>query len=343
MKSLVLHAIGDLRYEDTPNPVRQAGEVLLKIKACGICGSDIPRIFQKGTYKFPTIPGHEFSGEIVDADNRDLIGKRAAVFPLLPCNKCSSCQVGEYAQCKDYDYYGSRRDGAFSEYISVKEWNLVFFDPKTSYEEAAMCEPASVALSAINKASLKVGDTVVILGAGPIGLMIAMWARINGALKIVLCDINQSKVDFAKELGFEHSINSMHTDPVKYIQSLTEGKGADVSIECVGFESTWEQCLEAVKISGTVICVGNPSKSMTLSQNGYWEILRKQLTVKGSWNSNYNSSHNGWKTTLEAIDSGCLNLKPLITHRFKLSESDEAFKIMRENKEFHSKVLFVNE
>ena len=94
MKALNLHAVGDLRYEDVPMPVRQAGEVLLKVHACGICGSDLPRVFTKGTYHFPTIPGHEFAGEIVEADDPSLVGRRAAVFPLLPCRKCEACQVG---------------------------------------------------------------------------------------------------------------------------------------------------------------------------------------------------------------------------------------------------------
>ena len=93
MKALNLHAVGDLRYEDVPMPVRQAGEVLLKVHACGICGSDLPRVFTKGTYHFPTIPGHEFAGEIVEADDPSLVGRRAAVFPLLPCRKCEACQV----------------------------------------------------------------------------------------------------------------------------------------------------------------------------------------------------------------------------------------------------------
>ena len=192
MKALNLHAVGDLRYEDVPMPVRQAGEVLLKVHACGICGSDLPRVFTKGTYHFPTIPGHEFAGEIVEADDPSLVGRRAAVFPLLPCRKCEACQVGEYAQCSDYDYYGSRRDGAFAEYIAVKEWNLVFFDDSLSYEEAAMCEPAAVALHAIGQASVGIGDTVAVFGAGPIGIMLGLWARTAGAFRVILCDIRWS-------------------------------------------------------------------------------------------------------------------------------------------------------
>ena len=233
MKALNLHAVGDLRYEDVPMPVRQAGEVLLKVHACGICGSDLPRVFTKGTYHFPTIPGHEFAGEIVEADDPSLVGRRAAVFPLLPCRKCEACQVGEYAQCSDYDYYGSRRDGAFAEYIAVKEWNLVFFDDSLSYEEAAMCEPAAVALHAIGQASVGIGDTVAVFGAGPIGIMLGLWARTAGAFRVILCDIDPTKVEFARKQGFD-AVNSRETDPVEYIRTQTGGRGADACIEGAG-------------------------------------------------------------------------------------------------------------
>jgi L-iditol 2-dehydrogenase len=342
MKALNLHAVGDLRYEDVPMPVRQPGEVLLKIHACGICGSDIPRIFQHGTYHFPTIVGHEFSGEIVDADNPEMIGRRAAVFPLIPCRKCSSCEVGEYAQCSDYDYYGSRRDGAYAQYIAVKEWNLIFFPDTLSYEEAAMLEPAAVALHAIGQGDLKPGATVGIFGAGPIGIMLAMWARISGASKVILCDIDQTKVDFAKTQGFD-AVNSRETDPIQYIKDATDGRGADLCIEGAGVSQTFEQALTAVKRFGNVVLMGNPMGEMHLTQKGYWEILRKQLTVRGTWNSNYNHAHNDWHTAIKAIASGTLNVKPLISHRFDLDEADKAFDIIRNHKEFFNKVMFVNE
>ena len=124
MNAAVLHAVGDLRYEQVPVPEVHEGEVLMKVMAAGVCGSDLPRIYEQGTYHFPTIPGHEFAGKIVAGDP-ELVGRRAAVFPLLPCRKCSSCEVGEYANCKNYDYYGSRRDGGFAEYIAVDKRNLI--------------------------------------------------------------------------------------------------------------------------------------------------------------------------------------------------------------------------
>ena len=141
MKACVLHNINDLKYEEVSMPVLNEGEVLLKIRASGICGSDIQRVFEKGTYHFPTIPGHEFAGEIVDAfeeKSKFLIGKKAAVFPLLPCFECSSCQIGEYAQCKNYNYYGSRCDGGFAEYLAVKVFNLVLLPDEVTFEEDAM-------------------------------------------------------------------------------------------------------------------------------------------------------------------------------------------------------------
>lgn len=341
MKCLNLHAVGDLRYEDAVKPVPGDDEVLLHVRACGICGSDIPRIFKKGTYHFPTIPGHEFSGDIVEAADTSLIGRKAAVFPLLPCGHCPSCEVGEYAQCSDYDYYGSRRDGAYAEYIAVKKWNLVFFDG-ISYEEAAMCEPAAVALHAIGNADIKIGNAVAIFGAGPIGMMLGLWATASGAGQIILCDIDQTKVDHASKFGFT-SINSRTDDPVEAIKSMTGGKGADVCIEGAGAAQTWEQCLKSAAAFGHVVCMGNPAGDMALSQKGYWEILRKQLTVKGTWNSSYNGQHNDWKTALDAISRRIVDVRPLISHRFHLSEYKEAFRIMLERKEYFNKVMFVND
>lgn len=342
MKALNLHGINDLRYEDVPMPVRQKGEVLIQVRASGICGSDIPRVFDKGTYHFPTIPGHEFAGEIIEADDVQLVGKKAAIFPLLPCFKCEACQVGEYAQCTNYDYYGSRRNGGFAEYIAIKEWNLVLVSDSVTYEEAAMCEPAAVALHAIRQAGVEVGDTVAVFGAGPIGIMLAQWAQAWGAFEIVLSDIDQTKVDFAKKMGFKNAINSLQVDPVEFIKKLTRNVGADVCIEGAGVSVTLEQGLKSLKNFGRMVAMGNPVKEMTLSQKGYWEILRKQITLKGTWNSSYNDMHNDWKTAIRAMEQGKLNVKPLISHRFNYSDNMKAFEIMRDRKEYFNKVMFIN-
>ena len=342
MKALNLHGINDLRYENVPMPVRQEGEVLIKVRASGICGSDIQRIFDKGTYRFPTIPGHEFSGEITDADNQEIIGKKVSVFPLIPCFRCEACQIGEYAQCTDYDYYGSRRDGGFAEYIAVKEWNLVMVSDNVSYEEAAMCEPAAVALHAIRQSGVEVGDTVAIFGAGPIGIMLGQWALAMGAFRVILIDIDQAKVDFARNIGFENVINSLKVDPVSEIKRMTDKSGADVCIEGAGVSISLEQGIKALKNFGRMVAMGNPLTDMSLTQKGYWEILRKQITLKGTWNSSYNSMNNDWKTVIRAMETGKLNVKPLISHRFNFSDGIKAFHVMRDRKEYFNKVMFIN-
>jgi L-iditol 2-dehydrogenase len=345
MMACNLRGIGDLRYEEVLVPQRGPDEVLLQVKAAGICGSDIPRIFEKGTYHFPTIPGHEFAGLIVDAPEEDaaLLGKRAAVFPLIPCRECEACQIGEYPQCNNYDYYGSRRDGAFAEYIAVKKWNLVFIPDTVPFEHAAMCEPCAVAIHALSQAGIGLGDTAAIFGAGPIGLLAAQIAGGWGAARIVLVDVDEAKLDFAGELGFTYRVNSRKEDPAEYIRRLSGGKGADVALEAAGASSAVEGCLRSVKTFGQVILMGNPAKNMDISQKAYWEILRKQLTLRGTWNSSYNGARNDWQLAISCMENGILRLSKLITHRFSLAECNRAFELARQRVEFYVKIMFVYE
>jgi len=347
MKARVLHAVGDLRYEDAPMPEVKSGEVLLKVKACGICGSDIPRIFVNGTYHFPTIPGHEFAGEVVavaDKENENLIGMHAAVFPLIPCKKCTSCNKGTYETCKSYDYLGSRSDGAFAEYVRVPVWNLVPISKDLPFEEAAMAEPVAVALHALRQAQIEVGDTVVIYGPGTIGILIAQWARAWGAKKVLLVGTDLNNYEFIENLGFYDYFNASKGDPIQWVMEQTNGNGADVAIEAVGVQATACNCLESVASGGKVIFVGNPHSDFTFPQNTYWQILRKQLKIFGTWNSSYNNTpKSDWSIVVDALASGTINVKPLITHKYTLENMDEGLEIMRDNKEFYSKVMVVND
>lgn len=341
MKALNLHGVGDLRYEDVPMPKRSKDEVLMKIRAVGICGSDIPRVFEKGTYHFPTIIGHEFAGEIVEAEDKTLIGRGASVFPLLPCGKCEACRTEHYAQCVDYDYYGSRRDGAMAEYLAVKRENLCLMPEGVSYEEAAMCEPTAVALHAFQKCGVGIGDTLLIYGIGAIGLILAQWARAAGVKKIILAARTDDKVEFARKLGFSLVINAEREDTEEFVNKITDGRGADASVEGTGESESWGRCISCVKTHGTVVCMGNPTRSMPLSQNDYWKILRKELRIAGTWNSSFGERHNDWKEALRGMREKKLDLLPLITHRFSLEEYQEAFRLMWERKEMYCKVMFM--
>ena len=341
MMALNLHGVGDLRYEEVPRPERKPGEVLLKIKAVGICGSDIPRVFTKGTYHFPTIIGHEFAGEIVEAEDTELVGRGASVFPLLPCGKCLACQEEQYARCSDYDYYGSRRDGAMAEYIAVKQENLCLLPKEVTYEEAAMSEPVAVALHAFKKSGAGQGDTLLIYGIGTIGLIVAQWAKAAGVKNIILAARTDDKVAFARKLGFELAVNAKKASLKEMVDEVTGGKGADACIEGTGAPEPWAECLNLAKAGGRVVCMGNPLGGMNLSQNAYWKILRKELTLSGTWNSSFGNRENDWQEAVKAMQDKRLDLKSLITHRFPLEEYKDAFSLMHERREMYCKVMFV--
>ena len=345
VRAAVLHAVGDLRIEEVERPAPHRGEALIHVKACGVCGSDIPRVFTKGTYSFPLIPGHEFAGQIVsvgEGGDPKLIGRKAAVFPLIPCRNCAPCEIGEFAQCERYDYMGSRRHGAFAEYIAAPLWNVVPAPDVLTYEELAMTEPAAVALHALRQAGIDIGDQVLISGAGPIGIMLAKWAYAWGASKVLLSDIDPAKLTFARSLGFADTVNALEEDAAEWARRAT-GRGVDVAVEGAGGSSSLEVCVKAARSFGRVVLMGNPAGEMKLSQNGYWEILRKQLTLRGTWNSGYAGlPKNEWKLVVDAMASGRIDLKPLVTHRVSLDGLNEAMEMMRDRRAFFNKVMFCN-
>lgn len=322
-----LHAVGELVYEKKDIPECLEDEVLVKIKNCGICGSDIARVLKTGTYHFPTIPGHEFSGEVVLDKSGKYKGKRVAVFPVIPCRMCDMCKKGNYAQCIDYDYYGSRCDGAFAEYISVKKKNIIEIPDNVSFEEAAMCEPASVALHAIKKLKIKNDDHILITGAGPIGIMAGIWAKSKGASKVSYIDIDKRKIEFAESFGF----------------SEYDGSSIDKVLEGTGASSALEKAIKSINPFGKIVLMGNPSKTVDLSSEIYQKILRKELTIYGTWNSSFSEKENDWKETLMALSEKKLDIKRIITHRTTLENCLNAIKMMDEHKEFYCKIMIENE
>lgn len=342
MKALVLHGVGRLSYEDVPVPQTRPGTVLLKLKACGICASDIPRVYETGTYHFPTIPGHELSGQIVklgEGVDKSLLHRRATVFPLMPCMKCGACQIGEYAQCTDYNYFGSRCDGGFAEYLCVPVWNIVPLPDNVSYTNAALSEPAAVSLHALSLADLKPGQTVAVVGTGTIGFLTASFCRMAGASRVIVIGESPDKLEFAKRRGFL-TINSRKQDVDRQIALLTGQRGADLTLECVGSSNALENAIRACGNFGEVIMVGNPSGDITLHRDVYWRILRRQIHVRGSWNSSYNDYRNDWKAILALLETGRMDLDPYITHTFDLCDYQQAFDIFRDRSRFTLKVMF---
>jgi len=342
MKALVLHENKKLIYTDVPDPEKPGEEwVLIKVAATGICGSDIHRGFGGGAYHYPLIMGHEFSGyvEAPPSGSAYKKGDRVTVFPLIPCRKCVPCQTGNYAQCVDYDYLGSRRDGAFAEYVYAPEANLIPIPGHVDMEHAAMTEPCAVALHGANKFTMRPNASAAVYGAGAIGNMVAQWLRIRGAREILIVDIDQEKLQTAASMGFI-PVNSRETDPVQEIYSRTGGLGADCVVEAVGLPATFLQAVQSTARFGETVFLGNIEGEFVIGEKDFSNILRKEITIYGTWNSKFAPAGSSeWNAVLEYLDRG-IDVGPLISHRPHLSEAVELFDRMVNKTETISRVIF---
>ena len=328
MKAAREFGIGDFRTIEIPVPQPEGKQLLVKISACGICGSDIPRIFELGTskQKYPLTIGHEFGGEIVavgpTADS-SLIGKKGAVFPCIPCRICENCLTADYAMCLDYDYLGSRSDGGFAEYCLIPSaWHFVESkNPDLETEALALVEPCTVAQHAIRKAEIRAGNSVIIFGAGPIGIMTARWARIFGASPVMLVDVLDEKIAFAHERGELFVINGTKQNILNEFKKINNGFPPDVAIEGAGSGVSLGQAIECTRTFGTIVLMGNPYKDTTIKLAQHSELLRKELTLIGMWNSHYAATPiNEWVYTLQMLDEGKIKVMDIVTHRASLDE-----------------------
>lgn len=346
MKAYVLNAVGRLDFMEVAKPALKPGQALVAVKAAGICGSDIPRIFVNGTYHFPTIPGHEFSGivrEVYDDTLSGWIGKRVGVFPLIPCMKCTACQKKQYEMCKDYDYLGSRCDGGFAEYAAVPVRNLIELPDEISYEAAAMLEPAAVGIHALGRVDMKKVKQAAIFGPGTIGLLTAQWLRGQGVKDIFLAGSREEQKNLAQELGFSTFMNAKTTDVIGKIMDQTSGEGVDLALDCVGDNSVIADCIRAVKRGGEVLLVGNPHADLGLKRDIYWQVLRKQLRLSGTWNSSFipEDPEDDWTRTIAAIKEGVLLPEKQITHKLMFDELHRGLEIMQKKTEFYNKMMIV--
>lgn len=342
MKALNLHGVNNLIYEDVPAPVPGEGEVLLKIRACGICSSDEDRVLHTGTYHFPTIPGHEFAGQIVQTGegvDKKYLGRKASVFPLLPCRKCTACSMGEYAMCTDYKYFGSRNDGGFAEYLAVPVWNLVLLDESVDYKVGALMEPAAVAHHAVRIGAISKGQKVAIIGTGTIGILIAVFCKLQGA-DVYVCGRRKESLENVKNLG----LNAIDTHELhSAINEVTNGERMDVVFEAVGSNESMESAIMSTRSAGIVVAVGNPKEDFKLSRDVYWKVLRWQLQIRGTWNSDYSDKKNDWKIVAEMMAEHEFPFEKLITETYSLSEYEKAFAHLTDRTKSKTKLMFVME
>ena len=351
MKAWVLHDINDIRFEDIPSPSPAADEVLLRVKACGICGSDVPRVYDTGAHKMPLIIGHEFSGIVERAGSpvhAHWAGKRVTVFPLIACGKCAQCRQKRYEMCADYDYVGSRRNGAFAEYVCVPARCLMEIPDPVSFEEAAMTEPMAVAVHAMRAAGV-IGrapseQSVVVYGAGTIGLLLAMFLKDAGCENLFVTGNKDFQREKAEEIGIsaDHFCDTRRTSAKDFVLSHTGGSGGDILFECIGKSETAADCIDLAAPGGTVVFVGNPHSDILFPRDVYWKILRRQLTVRGTWNSSFTGeTDDDWHAVKDTLARGVIRPENLITHRLAPAELEKGLHIMRDKTEAYCKVMTV--
>lgn len=343
MKSVRMYAPKDLRLEVVSIPEVAEDEVLIKVMAVGICGSDIPRVNKYGAHVSPIIPGHEFAGEVVElgAKVADVkVGDRVTVAPLIPCYKCEYCKIGEYSLCEDYSYYGSRRDGAFAQYISVKEKNVLKVNDSVSFETAATTDPFANALHCLTRAAFKAGDRVCVYGCGAIGLYTVQAAKALGASKVVAVDVSKEKLDTALQCGADAVFNGRDADVAKQVSDYLGG-GADVVAEISGVPIAQLNCILSAAKLGRVVIVGISHAGLQLTEQAVDKIMRGQISVVGSWNS-FSNPFPGWEWTqaVELFEKGQVNSDAVITHRLKLEDVADTFKALDKGGMFFNKILF---
>ncbi|MDR3224741.1 MAG: galactitol-1-phosphate 5-dehydrogenase [Clostridiales Family XIII bacterium] len=345
MKAVMMYAPGDLRVEEVPAPVPRDDEVLIKVAGCGVCGSDIPRINTYGAHISPIIPGHEFSGEVVEAGKsvKDYnVGDRVTVPPLIPCFKCEWCEKGLYSLCDDYDYYGSRRNGAFAQYVAVNEGNLLRLPENVSYLDAATTDPAANAIHGITQAGLREGETFIAYGAGPIGLFGIQVAKVHGASKVISIDLGERKIEVVRQIGADVVIDALQEDPEEVVARETGGKMADVVIDFTGAPTAQKKAIHLAAKMGRVVYLGISHKGLEYSEEEVDKIMRGQLAVIGSWNSFTKPfPGNDWFEALQLFSEGKLTSNGTISHALSLDEAPEMFRKIAAGGLFYNKIMFL--
>jgi L-iditol 2-dehydrogenase len=341
MKAAVLENKGSIVYLDLPQPTLQAGHILLHVKAASICGSDISR-YAKGHRMYPLVLGHEVAGIISavgEGVREDLIGKHAAVIPLIPCFKCEECQRGYYSACHSYSFIGSRQAGGFAEYVEIPERNALIVPDDLPFEAAALIEPSTVARHILDLGGFKTGQSAVVFGAGSIGLMVVQWLRILNASLIICTDISDVNLAIARKLGATITLNPREVDVKEEVKKLASD-GVDLAVEAAGAPQALLQTIQVTRPRGSVVFGGNQPLDQSLPLTFIEDVMRKELRLNGCFMS-YSAPFPGheWTDTVQAIRGGLMDIETMISHHFPLSAAPDVFGQIAAHELPHQKII----
>lgn len=343
MRAAVMEGLGQIFCREVEMPQPASGEVLLKVRAASICGSDVSRVL-KGHRIYPLILGHEVSGDVAAVGSGvdpALVGMRAALIPLMPCMECEYCRQGLYSACGAYSFIGSRRAGGFAEYVAVPASNLLPLAAEVDYEAGALIEPATVARHAMEMGRFAPGQRVAVLGAGSVGLMAVQWLKMLGAGQILVSDRIAENLECALQLGAHVVVNAAEEDVVRRMVAETGG-GVDLALELAGSPHTLTQSIQMTRPRGSVVLTGNQPKDAVFPAELMETITRKELGVFGTWMS-YSAPFPGheWTEAAAAMQRGELRVDAMVSHRFPLCEVENVFRAIAERAFPYRKILLI--
>jgi len=338
MKAAVLKSIEKLEIEDVPVPTLSSEEILIKVKACTICGTDI-RVYHHGHkhMRFPRIIGHEVSGEIVKIGKRVKgykIGGKVAVAPAIPCGRCHYCRRGMQSMCINLTAVGYHYDGGFAEFMVVPEdavrngcVNLI--PPNISFEEAALAEPLACAINGQELSRINLGDTVVVVGAGPLGCIHLQLVKAKGVARTILVELSKERLEFAREFAVpDIVIEPSLEDPIQRVKEETGGRGADKIIVACPSGKAQEDSLSMVAPRGTINFFGGLPLDKPFIKFNSNLIHYGEFCVVGTHGSA--PYHN--KLALTLISQGRVKVKELISHRLPLERLEEGLQLAESRK-----------
>jgi L-iditol 2-dehydrogenase len=331
MKAAVYRGINDVRIETVPVPEIGPGELLIRVHTCGICGTDLKKI-STGSHSAPRIFGHETSGTVakVGPGVRTFhVGDRVMVFHHIPCGNCYYCRHKVFAQCPVYKKVGCTAGfepsgGGFANYVRVMSWivprGVVRVPEHISFEQAAFIEPVNTCLKAIEALQIKPEETVLVVGQGPIGIILAVLARRAGA-RVVSSDLYQQRLTISNSYGIDETIDAGRTDVVDHVRRLTDGRGADAVILAVGGNSLVKTAIDSTRFGGRVMLFAQTVRSEVAIDPA--AICVDEKTLLGS----YSASVDLQEATVNFVFSQEMDLTALISHRFSLINGVEALKL----------------
>lgn len=328
MKAAVIDKVNSIHVQDREIPQIGEGEALIKVRYCGICGSDLHVLHgQHPTATFPVVPGHEFVGELVEAKGEGAEqlkpGDMVVAQPFFSCGNCEPCAKGHDNVCNHLQFMGAHCDGGFAEYVKVATRKVYKIPKDMDLKLAALTEPVAVAVHDVRRSGLQVGENVLIIGGGPIGILIAMVARHTGANKVVISEINQFRCDFANKMGFE-TVNPLDADFAEQMQALSDGKGFHVTFEVSGSKAGITSAIEYTAIGGMIMVVGMTKEPYPVDLSA---MFSKELQMQGvRIHAQYN-----FIGAVELLKNGELNQEfaALISKTFPFDELEQAFEFVQ--------------